>query len=286
MPHGSQRQWNDLVHDGDQWWFAPPPNRQRLAGPYPHLLAALKSQPVQAARAAYVRRPPEPSPNVNTVEPSNDTLDLRRVTWVVRTTTTDVVRKPRVADLFATLGVTDWRFDEAVPTKPYWKDQRHQVAAILRSTATPFVLAEDDIAVRAWSNHVDPPRNADVLSLGGGRTRLRHGLMPALAAGFKLFFAHGYGYQPFNARWIRIFGQWYTHALLILNQRSALSIADALSATPGPIDSTTARLQHKYQWYCSVTPFLWQNDGHHEYATWDYAPKNYVQKHGPLYLLS
>jgi hypothetical protein len=110
--------------------------------------------------------------------------------------------------------------------------------------------------------------------LGGGRDGDRRGYWNARLNGLTPTKFKGYAYDDVDDHWMRVYGMWYTHALLHLDRRTMDQLAAAWLSEQTMIDATTARNQWRWNVFCRKIPMLWQNDGHHRKATWSYAPRD------------
>ena len=199
---------------------------------------------------------------------------LPGVKTIVYTLARSIDRHPRVTALLDGYGFQDWSFFYGAPSSPYWAQIPHDHAAILRAHEPPLLILEDDIAPRDFQPWVVPPIGAQLVYLGAGKSRRGSGLGNArrILKRQRINQAHQYGWENIDRTWMRVYSMLYTHAILYVDRRAMLEVADAISSTGWQIDVTLARRQWRWFCACRKIPMFWQNDGRHKDETWDYAP--------------
>ena len=187
-----------------------------------------------------------------------------------------VARHPRVTKLLTGMGFADWRFFWGTPGEPYWENIPREHAALLQSRDPPLLILEDDIASRDFSPWIAPPPGSELVYLGGGRGGRRAALRNAREhlPEAEIRATHGYGYEEIDGYpdWVRVFGMYYTHAILYTSKRAMLEVAEQLCSRRSQIDVI---LGHEmWRWKCVLrrVPMFWQDDGHHRTETFDYSP--------------
>jgi hypothetical protein len=207
--------------------------------------------------------------------PSPAAIHLPDVPTVVYTVPRATDRHPRVKAILDAAGFSNWQFFYGQNTRPYWTAIPHDHARLLREHEPPFLILEDDIAVRDFHPWVEPPPAAEIVYLGAGRSRRRHNGI-AIARqhlpGHRILQAHQYGYEDLGPDWMRVFNMLYTHAILYLDKRVMLEVAEALDTSHVPIDWTLAQQQWRWQTVCRKIPMWWQNDNRHREETFEYGP--------------
>ena len=192
-------------------------------------------------------------------------------------------RQERVRHMLDGYGFRDWQFffgtqasagsaDGWGRGKDYWAYIPPDHARLLRENDAPLLILEDDIEPRDYRPTVAPPPGAEIVYLGGGRGGSPRGVRNAMRRLPAMRPIHRYCYAPIDADWMRIAGMWFTHAILYVDRRAMLEVADALAGNRQPIDTTLAQQQWRWRVVCRRLPYWWQNDGHHRTDTYDYAP--------------
>jgi hypothetical protein len=186
-----------------------------------------------------------------------------------------VARHPRVTKLLTRLGFADWRFFWGTPGVPYWENIPREHAQLLRENEPPFLILEDDIALRDFQPWIAPPPGAELVFLGGGAGGRQSAIRNARQhlPGMEIRNLHGYGYAKIDGHpdWVRVFGMYYTHAILYTSKAAMLDVADQLCSRRSQIDVI---LGHEmWRWFCALrnVPMFWQDDGHHRKETYEYA---------------
>ena len=174
-------------------------------------------------------------------------------------------------------GFTNWRFFFGRQTKPYNIGIPLDHAHILRHHEPPLLILEDDIRPLHYSPWVYPPDEFSMLYLGGGRGGDRRGIENAKQHGFAPKTAYHYGYLPIDDRWMRIFGMWYTHAILYTTKEAMHAAADSMTRRQLPIDTNLALDHYRLPAACLYQPMFWQADRHHAISTRHYCPSGLDQ---------
>ena len=180
-------------------------------------------------------------------------------------------RRVRVSQIMERLGFTDWQFYWGARSVPYWRAIPFGHAELLRKFDPPLLILEDDIEPRRFVANVKIDERCELAYLGGFRSGDSRGLAAASAAGLSFKRAFRYGYQDVDADWMRVFGMWGTHAILHLNRRVMLELADLWEQSGLAVDTVTAWNQWRWQVHCRRVPMFWQNDGHHLRNTFSYT---------------
>ncbi len=212
---------------------------------------------------------------------------LPSVKTFVYTTPWQTGRHERVKRLLDGYGFTAWKFffgtqpdttgyrDGWGRGKDYWAFIPKDHAKLLREHEPPLLIFEDDISPRDFRPTVTLPAGAEVAMLGGGRGGDWRGVNAAAQSGGSWYRAYRYAYQPVNADWMRVAGMWFTHAILHVDRRIMLEMADWWERVNRPIDTTLAREAWRWNLVCRRVPMFWQDDGKHRRDTYDYAPTQY-----------
>jgi hypothetical protein len=274
----TQRQWNDTRHEGSSWRYWPAGDIAPAGPSFNTLLELLAWHELPARRAQWLRRQyGVPDPLLN--QPNDYSgLYLQEVPTIVYTTKWAITRQQRICVIMNAFGFTNWHFFFGEKTTPYWRDIPSDHASLLRSHKPPLLILEDDAEVWKFTANIQIPDGAEIAYLGGGRSGDRYGRsefhkkFPAARDAF------GYSYADLNEDWMRIGGMWFSHAILYLNERVMHEVADRLTASPSPIDTTLARCQARWNVQCRRIPMFWQNDGHHLRDTIHYDPELWKRK--------
>jgi hypothetical protein len=183
-------------------------------------------------------------------------------------------RHPRVRKILDDRRYANWEFFWGLPGEPYWKMIRGEYAALLRGNDPPFCILEDDIAVRDFQPWLRVPGVAEVAYLGGGgswpggamirEARLR-------CQDLDIYQVNEIGFSDVDADWVRVFGMFGTHAVLYLDQRVMLEMADAIDNNPLQVDVIFGANQWRWQCMLLRTPMFFQDDGHNNVGTYEYA---------------
>ena len=179
-------------------------------------------------------------------------------------------RRERIAQILTRCGFSDWSFFWGRPAERYWTAIPRDHAGILLGNRPPLLVLEDDAELRDWRPNIVAPMGCGVAYLGGGRSGDGRGLTAAAAAGIRFERAYRYGYQAIDSDWMRIFGMWFSHAILWLDRDVMLDAAALFISRDEAIDTTLAREQWRWNVCCRRVPIFWQNDGHHWRDTWSY----------------
>lgn len=207
-------------------------------------------------------------------------LHLPSIPTVVYTTDKPhcTARHPRVTEILDSRGYTNWRFFWGKPGEPYWQMIRSEYAALLRENDPPFCILEDDIAVRDFRAWIKPPPHTEVCYLGGGgswpggrfvREAQQH--LP----GHRIYRVREIGWEDIDGypEWVRAFGMFGTHAIVFLDKRVMLEMAEAIGDNPLQVDVIFGANQWRWQCILRRIPMFWQDDGHNGWGTWDYSPR-------------
>ena len=211
---------------------------------------------------------------------------IPKIKTIIYTTKHQTARHKRVRRLMDARGFEDWQFhygfnpgsavDGWGRGKDYWAYIPEEHAEMLRQYEPPLLILEDDIAERAYFDVVTPPLGADMVYLGGGRGGDRRGVYAAATrVPEDIYPYYRYAYQPIDNTWIRIFGMWFTHAILHIRKEVMLDVAAKITARVRPIDTSLAIEQWRWNVVCLRIPIWWQDDGKHYGDTYDYAPPEY-----------
>jgi len=183
----------------------------------------------------------------------------------------------------ADAGFSDWQFfygtnnsdqlDKWGRGKDYWLYIPQDHAKLLRDNEPPLLILEDDIQPRDYKPYVAVPIGAEMVYLGGGKGGDSRGTKAAFRnlEDEEIYRNHQHSFQIIDDEWMRIFGMWFSHAILHINKMVMLEVADALGARR-PIDTTLAMQQWRWNVVCRRVPMWWQDDGKHRYDTFDYNP--------------
>lgn len=184
-------------------------------------------------------------------------------------------RRERVTKMLNGFGFTNWRFHTARAKRPdewYGHAQWEGYANLLDSLKTPFLLLEDDIAVRDFRPWVNAPEGSQILYLGSGRgstDRWQCTSTPNAAL----------GYEPVDDQWFRAYGIFYIHAVLYICENAKSELVSIMrSHQPRSVDQTMAEHQGKWKVMCAYFPWWYQNDGHNERSTYEYAPGTHIPR--------
>ena len=201
-------------------------------------------------------------------------LHIPSIKTVVYTIERNRERQERARKILLSEGFKDWSFFFGTTEGPYWQNIPREHAKLLRENEPPFLILEDDIEPREFQEWVRPPSKAQIVYLGGGRGGDTRGIRAAKAnlPDLPIFRTYRYGYTPIDDEWMRIYGMWFSHAILYLDRQSMLEVADTLERNHRPIDTTLALEQYRWFVACRKVPLWWQNDGHHRGDTYDYTP--------------
>lgn len=268
------KQWTDLRTVDGQWWYWPPNTPQPQAGPFSTYIAALTWPGLQPARERIQPPVEEPQPNANTIAPATATFDLRKLPAVIRSIPRNAARLHRAFSILHSLDFQHVTADIVEPSERHWTNQPLQFARLLHRHDAPWIHFEDDIATRAFCPFIKPPPNSQFIQLGAGRDGRSRGIYHARKAGLKPKHQYQYGYIDEDQLYMRVFGMYYLHALVILDKSAALELEALERQLKRPVDVITAENQHRWKWYTLKTPMFWQNDGHHTTDTYDYAPSS------------
>jgi hypothetical protein len=189
-----------------------------------------------------------------------------------------VARHPRVTRLLESLGFSDWRFHWGPVGVPYWLPIRADYASLLRDNEPPFLILEDDIAVREFRAWIVPPPGADLIYLGGGGSWRNSRLLADAKRRLpdhKIYRVREIGWEDFEGypEWVRVFGMFGTHACLWLDKRVMLEAADAIENDTVQVDVIFGKNQWRWQCVLRKVPMFWQDDGHNGRGTFDYSPQ-------------
>ena len=205
------------------------------------------------------------------------TLHIPSIKTVVYTTNKPhcVSRHPRVVEILNSRGFKNWEFFWGKAGEPYWEMIRPEYTALLRENDPPFCILEDDIAVKDWQPVIYVPAQAEVVYLGGGGSWGRSHLvrearehLPEL----KIYRVRDIGWSEINNEWVRTFGMFGTHAIVYLNKRVMLEMADAIEQGSLQVDVIFGMNQWRWQCLLRRTPMFFQDDGHNNWGTMDYGP--------------
>lgn len=187
-------------------------------------------------------------------------------------------RHPRVTEMLERLGFADWRFHWGPVGEPYWQAIRPDYCRLLRENKPPFLILEDDIALREFHAWISPPAGAQLVYLGGGGCWRGGGLIRDARQHLpdhKITRVNEIGIEelPDCPGWVRPFGMFGTHAILYTDAAAMLEVADVIEAGSGPVDVEIGRNQ--WRWLCVLprVPMFWQDDGHNGGGTFDYMTK-------------
>lgn len=212
------------------------------------------------------------------------TYHLPNIKTFVYTTAHQTARHERVRRFMDHAGFTDWQFfygtnpseelDGWGRGKDYWRYIPRDHARLLREHDAPLLILEDDIEPRDYQPDVTVPIGAEMVYLGGGRGGDRRGTEAARRniKDEEIYRNHRHSFQIIDDDWMRIFGMWFTHAVLHINKAVMLEVADHLMKSR-PIDTTLAIEQWRWNVVCRRVPMWWQNDGKHRSDTFDYNPR-------------
>jgi hypothetical protein len=184
-------------------------------------------------------------------------------------------RHPRVTEILDGFGFTDWSFFWGKPGNPYWQAIRPEYASLLRENEPPFLILEDDIAVRDFQPWVSYPADAECVYLGGGGAWAGSGLVREAKRrlpNLPIRKVREIGMLDLDETWVRVFGMFGTHAMLHINKRVMLEMADCIDSHNCPVDVAFGKNQ--WRWNCVLRriPMFWQNDGHNGPGTYNYEP--------------
>jgi hypothetical protein len=187
-----------------------------------------------------------------------------------------LARHPRVTRLLTRLGFTDWRFFIGTPGDPYWAAIRPEYIRLLRENDPPFLILEDDIAVRDFAPWIAPPPGAELIYLGGGGSWRNSRLVEAARAHLPehhIRRVREIGLEDVAGfpEWARCFGMFGTHACLWLSKRMMLEAADAIEDDPVQVDVVLGKNQWRWQCIVRRIPMFFQDDGHNNDGTYEYA---------------
>jgi len=168
---------------------------------------------------------------------------------------------------------------------------RPEYAKLLRDHDPPFLLLEDDIAIRDWKPWIRVPKESEVVYLGGGCSWPSSPWMVdeacARLPGLKIRRVRQIGMADIDEEWVRIFGMLGTHAILYLDKRVMLEMAQAIEEGWGvgkwQVDVIFGANQ--WRWRCMLRrlPFFWQDDGHNNRVTFDYSAEPHPAEPPPSY---
>jgi len=185
-------------------------------------------------------------------------------------------RHAGITAMMRNFGFQNWGFYLGKAGEPYWQAIRPEFAAILRQHDPPLLFLEDDAKPRDFQPRLRIPPGTEVAYLGGGGSWPGGPLVPAARARLPEVAIYrvreiGFADIPGETEWVRVFGMFGTHAMLFLDRRVMLEMADTIDATNEPVD--VAFGGNQWRWQCALRkiPLWYQADGHNDGGTFDYA---------------
>jgi len=195
-----------------------------------------------------------------------------------------VARHPRVRQILGDRKFSNWQFLFGASEYPYWIPIRRDWIEQLRQREPPLLWLEDDIGVRDFHPWIQYPDGYDVIYLGGGGAWRNSGLVSAARShlpGLEIRQVGAIGVADIDDQWVRPFGMFGVHAVLFLEKRSMLEIAQAIEEgwAVGKREIDVIIGANQWRWNCALirTPMFYQADGHNDAGTWDYAKDPIVE---------
>jgi hypothetical protein len=266
----SNKQWNDLQPTAEGWVYWPQHSTKPMSPPFPTLFEAVTWKGLATYRAQQIRHELQIPEKPLYQRRDEFSLYLPDVMTIVYTTHNATARQQRVQTILNSLGFTNWHFYCGQKSANYGNQIGRDQAQLLIDNDPPLLILEDDIEVRDWRSNVKPPPDTDILYLGGGRSGDRTGRKEMKKKFPASRNAYGYQYCHESDDYFRIGGMWFAHAILYLDKRTMLALAEQWLKSSLFHDTVLAQNQSRWKVYCRRIPMLWQNDGHHFHDTYAY----------------